>query len=104
MRGKDQQDGVRAEFVLNSPHQRRQVKSQAGMIETEFLALGSIVGQHRALPASADQELMANAVGVFAPDPGVRDAEDQEIPFGRERNVLLEFSHGKFAAQIAVEG
>jgi hypothetical protein len=46
------------------------------LIKTKLLAVGSVISEHGARAANTDQELVANVMGVFTADFGVRDAKD----------------------------
>ena len=73
---------------------------ESGVIEHEFLAAPSVVGNYMALPLHAYQELVQPAMGVLAANFLGGHARNQEIALHLERNLVALFRISQQAAQV----
>jgi hypothetical protein len=102
MGGEDEEGGVWGMLILFGPDHGGDVEGEVGLVEGDGGVVGSVIDADADGAMGADEELVAEAVGVFSADRTGDMVHDEE-PLGNEREGRIALAEdGERAAVVAV--
>ena len=102
MGGEDEEGGVWGMLILFGPDHGGDVEGEVGLVEGDGVVVLTVVDADADGAVGAEEELVAEAVGVFAAD-WTGDVVDQEDPLrGEGQGCFALAENGEGAAVVAV--
>jgi hypothetical protein len=96
----DEKERVRRVPRVGRPDHRRKIQAQVRTVEDDLRVSASVVDAHPTVASGANQELMAQAVRVLAPDVLPRHVEDHEVTAYGERHLPPELASRQVTSGI----